>query len=165
MSAFAAAMRMELGSMPADEDRDRWGRPRLAIGVPDVVVPALVVGWRLRPHRAEDIDRFAELLDPRADAGVRVVVGAVLILGPARSDAQDDAPVGQVLERGRHLGQQGRISVALAQDQNSDDVARELGGNERDRRPALSVGEPSFMRRSDTQAEENAPSPLLRRPR
>src|SRR4029077_16885916 len=60
-------------------------------------------------------------------AAARVVppVRAVLLFVPTRTDAEDEAPAGQQLERGRHLRKERRIAVALAEHQMAIPEARE----------------------------------------
>ena len=119
--------------MAADHDgRDRV-RPRLAVRSRDPVVLALVARGRARPHQPDHLDRLGELRDADGRGRVRPAVGAVLLLVPARADAEHDAPAGQRLRRRDHLGEERGVPEAVAEHLVAAElvrVARERVGEE-----------------------------------
>src|SRR5207247_2802901 len=71
----------------------------LAVGAADLVVLALIRRRRLGPHEPDQLDGLAELRDAHGRGRKGPAVGAILLLVPAGTDAQDDPAAGQRLRR------------------------------------------------------------------
>lgn len=95
----------QLWSLAADEDRRWWAGARLAVCVAHGVVLACVACRCAGPHRPDEIDCLAELLDALAGSRERVVVCQILVLLPASADAEYEAARAECLQRGGHLRQ------------------------------------------------------------
>ena len=118
------------------DGRHRVGA-RLAVGAGDLIVLTLVAGGGVAPHPADELDGLAELCDAHAGGRERPAVGAVLLLVPARPDAQDDAPARQRLGGRRHLGEVRGIAEAVAQHLVAAELVRIAGQRVGEERPAL----------------------------
>src|SRR3989442_531737 len=96
---------------------DRWDglRPGLAVRALDPVVFALVMSGRLRPHRADQLDRFRQLGDADSRRRERPAVRPVLFLVPPGADAEDQTAAGERLEGRSHLREVRGIAKAVAE--------------------------------------------------
>lgn len=100
----------------------------------DVVMRAGEVRFFLRPHRLDDFQRFIQLIHACACRRKVVAVGAVFGLVPAGANAQRESATAQHLQRRRHLRQQRRVAIRLADHRVSEVKRRMLRGKPRQRR-------------------------------
>src|SRR6202521_1192813 len=112
-------------------------RLRLVDRTAHVVVAAVELGVVLRPHRLDDLQRFAQHSQPLRRLRVFIPVGLVLVLIPTGAYPEDQAPMAHDVDTARHLRQQRGRPVAVASDHLAEPdrarVARESGH----RSPAL----------------------------
>src|SRR5436309_13202093 len=70
---------------------------------------------RLRPHRADQLDRFRQLGDADSRRRERPAVRPVLFLVPPGADAEDQTAAGERLEGRSHLREVRGIAKAVAE--------------------------------------------------
>ena len=83
--------------------------------------------------------RGGEVVEPAARGAELVAVLVVVLLLPARPDAEDQPALRDVVDGARHVGQQFRVAVRVAGHQRADLEARRLLGPGAQHRPALVV--------------------------
>src|SRR6266545_6086157 len=85
---------LERDLLPRSADPDRRMRLLYGLGLvdcpADLVVAALERRLVLRPHRFDDLQRLAQHAQPFRRVGILVAVGTVLVVVPARADAEDE---------------------------------------------------------------------------
>src|SRR5438132_2418909 len=122
----------------ADEERQAALHGlRVAHGVAHREVPAVEGGALLGPHPAEDLERLAQLCEPRPDRRERIAVLLVLDLVPAGAEADDQPAATHLVEGGRHLREEGGRPVAHAEHELSDAHAPGDRGGRHRLRPCL----------------------------
>jgi hypothetical protein len=125
----------------ADEERQRslhrLGHER---GVGQLVVLAVERGALVGEQALDHLAGFVEAREALAERVERDAVGAVLVLLPARAEAEHDAAAAHVVERRGHLREHGRVAVGVAHDQRPEAQARDGGGERREDRPRLLPG-------------------------
>ena len=82
----------------------------------------------------------AEPLEPFPHGVERNAVLAVLVLLPARAQAEHEAAAGHVVDGRGHLREHGRVAIRVAGDQRADADARHGRGQGRERGPGLGPG-------------------------
>ena len=87
----------------------------------------------------DDRERGFEIVETAHLGAELVSVFVVVLLEPARADAEDEAPVRDVVDRPRHVGQQVRVAVGVAADQRPELDALGLLRPGAEHRPALEV--------------------------
>ena len=128
------------GPERAQQDRRRRRGPRLAAGVPDLVVLAGEADGLLRPQRLQDSQRFLHLRHARGVGREREAVGPVFVLMPAGAQAENIAAAGQQLQRGGHLGQQRGVTKRHTEDRMAELEARMARRHVGQRGPAFQHG-------------------------
>jgi hypothetical protein len=91
-------------------------RLRFGHGVDDLVVLAGEGGAWLGPERADDREGFLEAVGAVAGGAEGEAEHGVLVLGPARADAELDPATGEVVDRHGRLGEYGGVPVGVAGD-------------------------------------------------
>ena len=124
-------------AVAADHDRRRRVGPRLAVGVHDPVVLPLVAGRRVGPQAPDQLDRLGELGDAHAGGRQRPSVREILLVVPARPDAEDRPAARERLRGGDHLGQVRRVAEAVAQHFVAAPLVGIAGERPDQERPAL----------------------------
>ena len=82
-------------------------------------------------------DHFLELVQSHRCRRELVAVRVVLVLAPPTTDAEHEPSAGEHLQRRRHLGDQRRVAIAVPEHVMAQHHVGELGGQPRERRPAL----------------------------
>ena len=96
-------------------------------------------GVELRPPRLDPRQRLGERGQPRPGRAEVVAVLAVVALEPARTDAEDEPAVADVVDGARHVREQLRVAVRVARHERADlDPLGRLGPCG-EHRPALEV--------------------------
>ena len=85
-------------------------------------------GIELGQPRLDARERGGQIVEPAADGAELVAVLVVVLLLPARPDAEDQPAVGDVVDGARHVGEQFGIAVGIAGHQRADLNARRLFG-------------------------------------
>ena len=137
---IASVLRVRFSTGSADHDRDgviaalAW-RKR---GLPEPVVPAVEIDPSFGVEQPPD-ERAGLFEAVRALAHGREVpaVGLVLADVPSRADAERDAAAGDDVDGGRHLGQERRVAVGVAGDEDAEPEPLRDRGHRRQQRPAL----------------------------
>ncbi|MFN8539565.1 MAG: hypothetical protein U0232_19055 [Thermomicrobiales bacterium] len=103
----------------ADPDRRAGGgraaRAQDAVG--RLVVAPVEIDRALAQQRGDDLDRLLEPADPMIE---RVAEHGVLGLPVARAEAEDEAPIGDLVQRIGHLGEQGGEAEEGGDDQRPE---------------------------------------------
>ena len=86
------------------------------------------------------LDRLLESVDPLADGRQVDAVAAVLVLVPARPDAEDQPSVADVVDGHRLLGQQGRVAERVARDEDAEPDPTRPDSDRGEERPGLGHG-------------------------
>src|SRR5579883_440977 len=115
----------DLLALAADEDRDRAAHRRRVV---------------LCPMLLDDRERRRQVVQAGGRRAELVAEVVVLALEPAGADTQDEAAVADVVDRRRHLREQGRVAVAVAGDHAADGGARGRLGQRGQHRVALERG-------------------------
>ena len=85
-------------------------------------------GFKLPQPFADDRQSLLEIHQPLAGAAEPVPEVAVLVLNPARADAEDQPPARDVVDRSSHVGQKVRVPVGGAGDKDPEPgPLRDLG--------------------------------------
>ena len=122
----------------ADADRRHDVGSRRGGGVVDREVRRRGTSGARSVHISRQIcDDLLELAQPHRGRRELVAVRAVLVLAPSTADAEHEPPAGEHLQRRRHLGGQRRVAIAVAEHVMAQHHVGELGGQPRERRPAL----------------------------
>ena len=96
-------------------------------------------GLSLPSRRLDPGQRLAERVEPAAGGAELVAVLVVVLLEPARADAEDQPAAADVVDGAGHVGQQLGVAVAVARHEGADlDLGRRLGPGA-EHRPALEV--------------------------
>ena len=111
-------------ALPADQDRDLSSRGRVELAQP-----------RVDPRQCR-----GEVIEAAAGGTEFVAVFVVVLLHPARSDAEDQPPAGDVVDGAGHVGQEFGVAVGVATDQCADVDPRGLLGPRAEHGPTLVVG-------------------------
>ncbi len=89
----------------ADQDRDRVAHWRGHVGPP------------VRQDRFQAVPEGAQAVGGRTELVAEL---AVVALGPAGADAEDQPPARHVVDRLRHVGEEGGVAVAVAGDEGAE---------------------------------------------
>src|SRR5690348_8470321 len=115
-----------------------------ALGLIDRLVNRIVLAAErrivFRPHLGDDLARLAEPAHAFACLGEAIAVRPPLMLVPARPQPAVEPSVAQHVYRGRHLGQQRRVAVAVAGHHLADVDPAGIAGKRCGDRPALEGG-------------------------
>ena len=104
----------------------RLDRRRAADRLVEPVVLALVRPVVVAPHLEADLHRLLQPLEALADRRERHAEPEVLALVPRRADAELGPAAGEHVERGHRLGQQPRVAVGHAGDEEAERRCRSV---------------------------------------
>ena len=105
--------------------------------VRELVVLAVEGAAPLRPQRVEYFARLVQPLEPLAQRVEGDAVGFVLVLLPARAEAEDEPTARDDVDLGRHLGDHGGMPVGVAEHDRPHAHARDQRGQGTQRAPRL----------------------------
>ena len=113
---MAAGDRRQAGTETADDDRRRDVRAGEAAGAAEAVVLAVEVGGVVRPQMLEDVNGLNELLGADAVRRHRETAHGLLrgvgkLAAATGAEAQEQAIVRYLLDRGSHVGEEARMAI------------------------------------------------------
>src|SRR5207302_3222268 len=105
-----------------DQQWDMWLVDTLGLidSTTYLIILAFKGGLFLRPHGANDLDRFAQRAQALRRIGIVVAVSAVLVLIPACSNAEIEPSVTEYINGARHFCQQRGMAIAITRDHLAD---------------------------------------------
>src|SRR5216683_3049358 len=106
----------------ANQQRDMWLLDALGLvnSATHLIILAFKGGLFLRPHGANDLDRFAQIAQALRRIRIVVAVSAVLVLIPTCSNTEIEPSVTEYINGARHLCQQRGMAIAIARDHLAD---------------------------------------------
>ena len=117
--------------------RGCWNGAWHQVGVIEPVVATLERAVPLVHQQAHDLDRFLEPVDPLDGRREVDAEATVLLLEPARADAQDQPALAHVVDRDGLLEQQRRMPEGVAGHERTQADARRARRDGRQHRPRL----------------------------
>lgn len=112
----------------------------LVAGTLELIEPALKIGAVRGQKAGQHLAGFLEAVEAFLDAAQLDAVGAGFLLVPAGADPQLEAPVGDDVEGGRHVGQHRGVAVVDPGDQGAQPQSRGGLCQRRQRRPPSRQG-------------------------
>jgi hypothetical protein len=83
-------------------------RPRMVVGFLDREITAPVCRFFLRPHRLDQLDSVAELLEPLPVRRIRISVCVIFGTLPSGTQTENQPPVTDLIECRSNLGEHRR---------------------------------------------------------
>ena len=128
-----------LGPHAADQDRGIRFLQRLGFEwrVGDLIVLALIGRLVLGEERLDEFDGLDQPAGASAGRVIRNSERVVLQLEPAGAQPEDQPPAADVIDRGRHFGDDRGVAIRIAGHQQADLEPLGLGGERGQQRPAF----------------------------
>ena len=127
--------------LPRTPDPDRRMRLLHGLRFVDCAAHLVVLTFKRRlvlgPHRLDHLQGFAQHAKALRSVGVLIAIGVVLVVVPARADAQNQPAMTHHVDSARHLGQQRGRAIAVAGDHLAKPDRAGVACQRRDRGPAL----------------------------